>query len=183
MPQMIVRLKVLWITSQRGSTTLTHINDIHHNDNQLNGLVCDTQHSNTTIKLSISLFIVMLSVVGPKRVCPWIRPNYIIVFGWSNCICESKEPLLKGRFSTVDLRVLTCLDQQLLMLQTLFTALQNKLTYTEVKCTEPSPSISVPSWIHLFIGAGSTPSLFCRRLSSIDRLLKTWWVFTTLLYF
>jgi hypothetical protein len=36
----------------------THYNDIQHNDNQHKGLICDTQHKNTAIMLSV----VMLSV-------------------------------------------------------------------------------------------------------------------------
>jgi hypothetical protein len=48
-----------------------------------------------------------------------------------------------GRVSIVDLLVLTSLDKLLLILKTLFTFLQNKLSYEEINHTEPSPSFSV----------------------------------------
>jgi hypothetical protein len=41
----------------------------------------------------------------------------------------SGNPYWKGRLSTVDLLVLISLDMLLLLLQKLFTILQNKLTY------------------------------------------------------
>ncbi len=53
----------------------------------------------------------------------------------------SQGTLTEGRLSTVDLLVLTSLDQVLLILQT-FTFLQT--SYEEVNCTEPSSSVSVP---------------------------------------
>jgi hypothetical protein len=59
-----------------------------------------------------------------------------------------REPLLKGRLSTVDLLVLTSLDQLLLIVQTHYLHFY-KTSYPneEVNCTEPSPSVSVPwSW-------------------------------------
>ncbi len=58
-----------------------------------------------------------------------------------------REPLLKGKFSTVDLLVLTSSDQLLLRLKTLFTFIQNNYPYEEVNCTEPPPSVSVPCYI------------------------------------
>jgi hypothetical protein len=55
---------------------------------------------------------------------------------------------LKGRLSTVELHVLTSTDQLLLIVQTLFTILQNK--EEEVNRTEPSPSVSVP-WLQFSV--------------------------------
>jgi len=53
---------------------------------------------------------------------------------------------MKGRLNTVDLGVLTSLDQPLLIQQTFL--LNYKVSYLkeEVNCTEPSPSVSVP-WV------------------------------------
>jgi len=58
---------------------------------------------------------------------------------------HSREPLLKGRLSTVDFFVLTSLDELLLILQELFDFFY-KTSYLneEVNSTEPSPSVSVP---------------------------------------
>jgi hypothetical protein len=52
---------------------------------------------------------------------------------------EARESLLRGRLSTVDLLVLTSLDQ-------FFDLLFYKTSYLneEVNCTEPSLSVSVP---------------------------------------
>ncbi len=49
---------------------------------------------------------------------------------------------------TVDLLVLTSLDQLLLVYKILFSFLQNKLN-EEVNCTEPPSSVSVP-WQNLY---------------------------------
>ncbi len=57
----------------------------------------------------------------------------------------AREPLLKGRHSTVDLLTHTSLDQLLLVAQTLFTIYKASYLNKEVNCTEPSPLISVPS--------------------------------------
>ncbi len=55
-----------------------------------------------------------------------------------------REPLLKGRISTIDLLVLTSLDQLLLKLQALLTFYETRYLNEEVNCAEPSPSVSVP---------------------------------------
>jgi len=52
---------------------------------------------------------------------------------------------LRGRFDTVDLLVLTSLDQLLLIMKILSTYLFYKTSYLneEVNCTKPSPSVSI----------------------------------------
>ncbi len=80
----------------------------------------------------------------------------------------SREPLLKGRLSTVDLLVLTSLYQMLLIMQTLFTFF-NKTSYLEeeVNCTESSPSVRVPSISNqCYICLGS----LCIGINSINSL-------------
>jgi len=51
----------------------------------------------------------------------------------------------RGRISTVDLLVLTCLGQLLLKSKTSFTFLQTSYPNEEVNCIEPSSSVSIPS--------------------------------------
>ncbi len=51
------------------------------------------------------------------------------------------KPYLRGRLSTVDLLVLTCLDQLLFILKILFN--KTSYLYEEVNRTEPSPSVSI----------------------------------------
>jgi hypothetical protein len=60
---------------------------------------------------------------------------------------EEGKPYWRGRLNTVDLLLLTSLDQLLLILIILF-AFFIKTTYLnkEVNRTEPSPSVSVPCW-------------------------------------
>jgi len=67
------------------------------------------------------------------------------------CSCSVtciREPLLKGKLSTVDLLALTGLDLMLLIFATLFTFFP-KTSYLnqEVNCTEPSLSVSV-LWLY-----------------------------------
>ncbi len=64
-----------------------------------------------------------------------------------SAVAPCKHP---NRLSTVDLLEQTSLDQLLLIMQTLFT-FDTKTTYLneEVKCTEPSPSVSVPNLMFL----------------------------------
>ncbi len=54
---------------------------------------------------------------------------------------KAGNPYWKGRLSTIDLLVLTSLDQLFLYSQCYLHLLQNN---DEVNCTEPSPSVSVP---------------------------------------
>jgi hypothetical protein len=53
-------------------------------------------------------------------------------------------PACMGWLSTVDLLVLTSLDQLLLILETLFTFNNTSYLNEEVNCTKPSPSVGVP---------------------------------------
>jgi len=54
------------------------------------------------------------------------------------------KPCWRGTLSTVDLLVLTNLDQLLLIMQALFIFNKTSCLNEEVKCTEISPSVSVP---------------------------------------
>jgi len=59
----------------------------------------------------------------------------------------------RGRLSTVDLLVLTSLDQILILLEILFTFFY-KTSYPteEINCTQPAPSVSIPLvQIHLHV--------------------------------
>jgi hypothetical protein len=58
----------------------------------------------------------------------------------------SRNPYLRGRLSTVDLLVLTSLDQLNFILKIIFTFFNEEVK--EVNCTEFSPSVSVP-WLKL----------------------------------
>ncbi len=57
---------------------------------------------------------------------------------------QTREPFLKGKASTVDLLVLTGLDQLPLKLQILLLSYTTSFLNEEVNRTEPSPSVSVP---------------------------------------
>jgi hypothetical protein len=75
----------------------------------------------------VILSVIMLNVVMLCVVAPFLRlfkggPILSVVF-------KTGKPCYRGWLSTVDLHVLTCLDQLLLILQTLFTFLQNKLPF------------------------------------------------------
>ncbi len=63
-------------------------------------------------------------------------------FAW--LILWPGNPSLRGRLSTVDLLVITSLDQLLLIMQTLCTLVRNKPPNEEVNRTEPPTSVSVP---------------------------------------
>ncbi len=78
---------------------------------------------------------------------------------------------LGGRFSTVDLLVLTSLDQFVSKLKILF-FLFYKTSYLneEVNCTEPSTSISVPWWLLIYLV--SLTDLICGDKEN-NRLGKT----------
>jgi hypothetical protein len=60
------------------------------------------------------------------------------------CVCVTREPLLQGRLSIVDLLVLTSFYQVILTTQMLFTFYKTSYLNKEVNRTEPSPSVSVP---------------------------------------
>jgi hypothetical protein len=49
-----------------------------------------------------------------------------------------------GRLSTVDLLVLTSLDQLLLIVDIIYLLYKTSYFNEEVNCTEPSPSVSIP---------------------------------------
>jgi hypothetical protein len=54
------------------------------------------------------------------------------------------EPLLRGRLSTIDLLVLTSLDQHFLILQEFLLFYKTTYLNVDVHHTEPSASVSVP---------------------------------------
>jgi len=71
--------------------------------------------------------------------------NSSVVFVLLVAITLNREPLLRGRISTLDLLVLTCLDQLLLIMKILFFSFY-KTNYLneEVNCTYLPPSVRVP---------------------------------------
>jgi hypothetical protein len=76
----------------------------------------------------------------------FLRPSFTIVHNQLECL--SREVLLKGRLSTVDLLVLTSFDQLLFILKILFN-LFSKISYLneEANSTEPSPSVRIPLFV------------------------------------
>ncbi len=60
-----------------------------------------------------------------------------------NILINPRNTNWRGRITTVDLLVLTCLYQQLLILPTFFTFYKTKLLNEEVNLTEASPSVCV----------------------------------------
>jgi hypothetical protein len=56
----------------------------------------------------------------------------------------TKEAFLKGRLSTVELLVLTSLEQLLLTLRTVFTFYKTSYLNEKVKGTGSSPTVSTP---------------------------------------
>ncbi len=63
---------------------------------------------------------------------------------WKEKTAEPGNPYWTGRLSTVDLLVLTRLDVLILILQTLYNSFKTRYSNAEVKCTEPSLSVSIP---------------------------------------
>jgi hypothetical protein len=64
----------------------------------------------------------------------------------------SGKPYLRGRLSTVDLNVLTCLDQLLFKLEILFTFLVKQATLMRrSNQIETSPSVSIPGIFFLIV--------------------------------
>ncbi len=62
------------------------------------------------------------------------------------------KPFWRERLNTVDLLVLTCLDQLLIILKILFTFFTvTSYINVEVNCTEPSPFVSVPGFNFLLL--------------------------------
>ncbi len=59
-----------------------------------------------------------------------------------------RKPYWKGRPSTVDLRVLTSLDQLILILKILFSFIKTSFLNEEVNCTEPSLQLVFPVQTH-----------------------------------
>jgi hypothetical protein len=65
------------------------------------------------------------------------------------------NPYLRGRLNTVDLLVLTCLDQLILIIQILFTFYKTSYLDEEANGTEPSRSVSVPWCQHHKLDLGT----------------------------
>ncbi len=83
----------------------------------------------------------------------------------------------RGRIGTVDLLVLTCLDQLLLILSIIFTFLMSYHN-EEVICTEPSHSVSVP-----WLGQQNRPLSVCLWKKWQCMLAhKVWWMLLTVFH-
>ncbi len=87
-----------------------------------------------------------------KMFCSFVHmPTTVQVRGgaYSNSMQNAngftREALLRGRISTIDLLVLTNLDQLLSILKLYFSVFTHQPIFNEeVNCTEPSPSVRVP---------------------------------------
>jgi len=72
---------------------------------------------------------------------------YDLILHCSTTLAGPGNTHWRGMFSTVDLLVLTSLDQLLWILKIyIYSFYKTSYLYKEVKCTEPSPSVSIP-WL------------------------------------
>ncbi len=96
------------------------------------------------ISAPFSLFCVSALLSNSIVAAVRSKKSHNLSISRQNILINPRNTNWKGRITTVDLLVLTCLYQLLLILPTLFTFLQkNKLLNEEVNRTEASPSVSV----------------------------------------
>jgi hypothetical protein len=72
------------------------------------------------------------------------------IFNSATPLHNPGNPYWRGQLSTVDLHLLTSIDQLHLILKILFTFYKTSYLNEEVNCTEPSPSVKVPCTVYYF---------------------------------
>jgi len=123
-------------------------------------LVCQTCQSRQTFTLSLKWTENLLTCSYKLSLKSWSAAIQVLSVN-----VHPGKSYWRGKLSTVDLLVLTCEDQLLFIANIIFIFKKTCYLNEEVKCTEPSPLVSIP-WLFTFWGFPQHSTQVGRRANS-----------------